>query len=46
MDAAIIKIIFIILSALLAVVLRKIKKDKCLKDFRDDMVTLELLNGQ
>ena len=46
MDAATITIIFIILSALVAVVLRKIKKDKCLKDFRDDIVTLELLNGQ
>lgn len=46
MDATTITIIFIVLSALVAVVLRKIKKDKCLKDFRDDMVTLELLNGQ
>jgi len=46
LDAATITIIFIILSALVAVVLRKIKKDKCLKDFRDDIVTLELLNGQ
>jgi small nuclear ribonucleoprotein (snRNP)-like protein len=46
LDAAAITIIFIILSALIAVVIRKIKKDKCLKDFRDDMVTLELLNGQ
>ena len=46
MDAATITILFIILSALVAVVLRKIKKDKCLKDFRDDIVTLELLNGQ
>jgi small nuclear ribonucleoprotein (snRNP)-like protein len=46
LDAATVTIIFIILSALVAVVLRKIKKDKCLKDFRDDIVTLELLNGQ
>ena len=46
MDAATVTIIFIILSALVAVVLRKIKKDKCLKDFREDIVTLELLNGQ
>ncbi len=46
MDVATITIIFIILSALVAVVLRKIKKDKCLKDFRDDIVTLELLNSQ
>jgi len=46
LDATTIAIIFIVLSALLAVVLRKIKKDKCLKDFRDDLVTLELLNGQ
>lgn len=46
LDAATITIIFIVFSALLAVVLRKIKKDKCLKDFRDDMVTIELLNGQ
>lgn len=46
MDAAAITIIFIVFSALLAIVLRKIKKDKCLKDFRDDIVILELLNGQ
>jgi len=46
LDPATITISFIILSALIAVVVRKIKKDKCLKDFRDDMVTLELLNGQ
>lgn len=46
MDATTIAILFIILSALVAVVLRKVKKDKCLKDFRDDIVTLELLNGQ
>ena len=46
MDAATITILFIILSALVAVVLRKIKKDKCLKDFRDDIIILELLNGQ
>lgn len=46
MDAAAITIIFIILSALIAIIIRKIKKDKCLKDFRDDIVTLELLNGQ
>ncbi|MDZ7673066.1 MAG: hypothetical protein U5K53_09605 [Halanaerobiales bacterium] len=46
MDAATITIIFIVLSALIAVVLKKIKKDKCLKDFIDDMITVELLNGQ
>jgi len=46
LDATTIAILFIILSALVAVVLRKVKKDKCLKDFRDDIVTLELLNGQ
>src|SRR6056297_2317461 len=46
MDAATITIIFIFFSALLAIVIRKIKKDKCLKDFRDDIVILELLNGQ
>ncbi len=46
MDAATITILFIVLSALLAVVLKKIKKDKCLKDFIDDIITVELLNGQ
>ena len=46
MDTAAITIMFIVLSALLAVFLRKVKKDKCLKDFRDDMITIELLNGQ
>lgn len=45
MTATTITILFIAISALLAVILRKIKKDKCLKDFRDDLVTLELLNG-
>ncbi|MGM0603912.1 MAG: hypothetical protein ACQESS_11445 [Bacillota bacterium] len=46
MDAASITILFVVLSALVVVVLRKVKKDKCLKDFRDDMITIELLNGQ
>jgi small nuclear ribonucleoprotein (snRNP)-like protein len=46
LDAATITIIFIVLSALLAVVLKKVKKDKCLKDFIDDMITIELLNGK
>lgn len=46
MDPATVTITFIILSALVAVFIRKIKKDKCLKDFRDDLVTIELLNGQ
>ncbi|MGM0437667.1 MAG: hypothetical protein ACQEQD_05315 [Bacillota bacterium] len=46
MNITSITILFIILSSLLAVILRKIKKDKCLKDFKDDIVTIELLNGQ
>lgn len=46
MDAGTITILFIFLSALLAVVFKKIKKDKCLKDFREDIITLELLNGE
>ena len=46
MDAATITIIFIVLSALLAIILKKLKKDKCLKDFIDDMITIELLSGK
>ncbi len=46
LDAISITIIFIILSALVAVIVRKTKKDKCLKSFRDNIVTLELINGQ
>lgn len=45
MSATTITILFIVVSAFLAVILGKIKKDKCLKDFRNDIVTLELLNG-
>jgi len=44
-SATTITVLFIVVSAFLAVILGKIKKDKCLKDFRDDIVTLELLNG-
>ena len=39
-------IIFIIVSALFVVVMKKIKKDKCLLDFKNDNVTLELLSGK
>lgn len=39
-------IIFIIVSALFVVVMKKIKKDKCLLDFKKDNVTLELLSGK
>ena len=46
MNIASVTILFIIFSSLFAVILRKIKKDKCLKDFRNDIVTIELLNGQ
>ena len=41
-----ITIIFIVLSAVVAVFIRRTKKDKCLKDFSADMVTLEKIDGR
>lgn len=39
-------LLFILLSALIAVVISKLKKDKCLKDFQEDVVVLEKVGGQ
>lgn len=41
-----ITIIFIVLSTLVAAFIRRRKKDKCLKDFSDDMVTVEDTTGK
>ncbi len=46
MNPTLITIWFILISALTAVIMRKVKKDKCLKDFRNNVVTVELLNGK
>ena len=40
-DTFAITIIFIVLATVVAAFIRRIKRDKCLKDFSDDMVTLE-----
>ncbi|MFW5985024.1 MAG: hypothetical protein ACOCQ1_01990 [Halanaerobiaceae bacterium] len=46
MDVFTITIIFILLSAIIAIIIRKVQKDKCLKDLRDDMITLEHKTGE
>jgi hypothetical protein len=38
-------IIFIVVSTLVAAFIRRIKRDKCLKDFARDLVTLEEIDG-
>jgi len=45
-DTFAITIIFIALSATVAVFIRKRKRDKCLKDFKHDFVTLEETTGE
>ena len=45
MDAFTLTISFIIISTFLAGFLRRLRKDKCLKDFQGDLVTLEKING-
>jgi len=39
-------IIFIVLSTILAAFIRRVSRDKCLKDFQDDMATLEKTDGK
>ncbi|MFP4016558.1 MAG: hypothetical protein ACLFUI_05955 [Halanaerobiales bacterium] len=46
MDVFTLTILFIFISALIVVVVRKVKKDKCLKDFRKNTITLEKTDGK
>lgn len=39
-------IIFIVFSTILAAFIRRVSRDKCLKDFQDDMATLEKTDGK
>jgi len=41
----VITVIFIVISTVVAAFIRRIKRDKCLKDFAGDMVTLEEVDG-
>ena len=45
-DTLTITLLFIFISALVVVIIRKIKKDKCLKDFKKNTVILEKRNGE
>ncbi|MEJ6951200.1 hypothetical protein [Natronospora cellulosivora (SeqCode)] len=45
-DTFTITIIFIFLSAFLAIMIRKLKRDKCLKDFHKDIITFESRKGE
>ena len=45
-DTFAVTIIFIVLSTLIAAFVSKRSRDKCLKDFRDDLITLEETNGK
>lgn len=46
MDTFGITIFFIVLVTVVAAFIRRIKRDKCLKDFRHNMVTLEQVSGK
>ena len=46
MDSLTITIIFIVLSTLVAAVIKRMHRDKCLKDFAGNMVTLEGMAGK
>ncbi|HDZ62577.1 MAG TPA: hypothetical protein ENH40_05475 [Nitrospirae bacterium] len=45
-DTFAITIFFIVLSTVVAAFIKRICKDKCLKDFADDVVTLEETTGK
>lgn len=45
-DPMFLTIVFVVLSALVATFIRRVKKDKCLKDFIGYMVTLEKKDGK
>ncbi|MFW6022569.1 MAG: hypothetical protein ACOCQW_03520 [Halanaerobiaceae bacterium] len=46
LDTLTLTLLFIFISAFVAVLIRKIKKDKCLKDFRKNTVILENRDGK
>ncbi len=46
MDATALTIIFIVLSALVAIFVRRVTRDRCLKDFADNTITLERADGK
>ena len=46
MDATALTIIFIVLSALVAIFVRRVTRDRCLKDFAGNTITLEKVNGK
>jgi hypothetical protein len=39
-------VLFIVLATIVAVFIKRVKKDKCLKDFADNVVTLEETTGK
>ena len=41
----VITVIFIVVSTVVAAFIRRVRRDKCLKDFTGDMVTLEEVDG-
>ena len=45
-DTFAITVIFIVISTLIAAFVKRTKRDKCLKDFTDNTVTLNLTNGR
>ena len=45
-DTFTITVLFIVLSTVIAAFIKRISKDKCLKDFADDVVTLEETTGK
>lgn len=46
LDTLTITLLFVLISAFIVVILRKIKKDKCLKDFKKNTITLEKRDGK
>lgn len=46
LDAFTITFLLILLSALLAAIIRRVRRDKCLRDFAGDMITLEKVSGK
>jgi len=46
MDATALTIIFIVLSALVAIFVRRVTRDRCLKDFAGNTITLEKVDGK
>jgi len=46
MDATALTIIFIVLSALVAIFVRRVTPDRCLRDFAGNTITLEKIDGK